>query len=111
MWTTSRKVAVGIGVAGAIATGTGIYFGLRARDLQDQSNELCPGAVCDVPDALDLNDRAQTAARNANILFGVGGVALATSAIVWFVGGPDHEVAVTPTIGSDHAGVSLGGRF
>lgn len=111
MWTTSRKVAIGIGVVGLAAAGTGVYFGLRSRDLQDQSDELCPGSICDVPEGLRLNDRAQTAARNANIFYAAGGVALAASAIVWFVGGPDRELRVSPTVGSGQAGVSFGGQF
>ena len=111
IWTGSRKVAVGIGVVGAAAVGTGIYFGMRARDQQDQSDELCPGTICDVPEGLRLNDRAQDSARNANILYAAGGAALAASAIIWFVGGPDKEARVTPAVGAGHAGVSIGGKF
>ena len=111
MWTTSRKVALGIGVIGAASLGTGIYFGLRAKDEQSRSDDLCPGKICDVPEGLRLNDKAQDSARNANILYVVGGAALATSAIVWFVGGPDKEVRVTPTVGAGQAGVSFGGKF
>lgn len=111
MWTTSRKVALGIGVLGAASLGTGIYFGLRAKDEQSRSDDLCPGSICDVPEGLRLNDKAQDSARTANILYVAGGVALATSAIVWFVGGPDKEVRVTPTVGSGQAGVSFGGKF
>jgi hypothetical protein len=111
MWTPSRKVALGIGVAGVAAAGTGLYFGMRSRDLESRSNEVCPTALCDDPDALRDNDRAQTAARNANILYAVGGVALAASAVIWIVGGPDKEVRIAPNVGSDHAGVSFGGSF
>lgn len=111
MWTGSRKVGVGIGVVGAAALGTGIYFGLRARDQQDRSDELCPGTICDVPEGLRLNERAQASARYANILYGVGGAALAAGAVIWFVGGPDKEVRVTPSVGAGHAGVSFGGKF
>jgi hypothetical protein len=111
MWTTSRKVALGIGVLGAASLGTGIYFGLRAKDEQSRSDDLCPGSICDVPEGLRLNDKAQDSARTANILYVAGGVALATSAIVWIVGGPDKEVRVTPTVGSGQAGISFGGKF
>lgn len=110
-WTTARKVAVGAGIAGVAGLGTGVYFGLRARDLQDRSDELCPTATCDDPDGLRLNDRAQTSARNANIFYAVGGVGLAAAGVLWFIGGPDDERVVTPTIGRDHAGVSFAGKF
>jgi len=111
MWTKSRKVALGIGIVGVAAAGTGVYFGMRSRDLEDRSNEVCPTALCDDADALRDNDRAQTAARNANILYVAGGVALATSAVIWLVGGPDKEVRIVPSVGADRAGVSLGGTF
>ena len=110
-WTTSRKVALGVGVAGLVAAGTGVYFGLRSRDDEAESNALCPGTVCNVPEGLRLNASAQTAARNANVFFALGGVALATSGIVWFVGGPDRELRVTPNVGSGNIDVSYGGTF
>jgi hypothetical protein len=111
MWTTSRKVAVGVGVVGAAALGTGIYFGLRSKDYEDKSNALCPGAICDVPEGLRFNDKAQTAAMNANILYVAGGVALAAGTVIWLVGGPDKEVRVTPNVSASGAGVSFGGKF
>ena len=111
MWTTSRKVAVGVGVVGAAALGTGIYFGLRSKDYEDKSNALCPGTLCDVPEGLRLNDKAQTAAMNANILYVAGGAALAAGAVIWFVGGPDKEVRVSPNVSTNGAGVSVGGKF
>lgn len=110
-WTTPRKVAVGLGVAGLAAAGTGVYFGLRSWALQDDADALCPGRTCDVPEGLRLNDRAKRAARDANIAFAVGGGAAVISVIVWLVGGPDREAPVTPALGTDHAGVALAGRF
>ena len=110
-WTTMRKVSVGVGVAGLAAAGTGIYFGLRAKDLQEQSDKICPGKICDDPEGLRLNDRAQSAARNANIFYALGGVGVATSVVLWFVGAPSKETIVTPTVGRDHAGVSFAGKF
>ena len=110
-WTTTRKVSIAIGVAGLGALGTGVYFGMRAQDLEDQANERCPGVLCADPDALRLNDRAQDNALRANVLYAAGGAAAAIATVMWFVGGPDHETVVTPTVGSDRAGVSVLGRF
>lgn len=110
-WTTMRKTAVGVGIAGVAAAGVGVYFGLRSNDLQSQSDEICPGSVCDDPEGLRLNDRAQSAARNANILYAVGGAGIVTGVVLWFVGKPDRETVITPTIGGDHAGVSFAGKF
>lgn len=111
MWTTSRKVALGVGVLGLAAAGTGVYFGMRSKDLEDRANEVCPGTICDDPTALDDNDKAQDYARNANILYAAGGALVVASAVIWIVGGPDQEVRVSPTVGAGGAGVSLGGKF
>lgn len=111
MWTPSRKVAIAVGVLGLAAAGTGGYFGMRSKDLEDRANEVCPGSVCDDRGALDDNDKAQDYARNANILYIAGGALVAASAVIWVVGGPDREMRVSPTVGGGGAGVSLGGNF
>jgi hypothetical protein len=110
-WTTTRKLAIAVGVAGLGAVGTGVYFGLRAQDFEEQANERCPDVLCADPEALRLNDRAQDNALRANVLYAAGGAAAAIATVMWFVGGPDGETVVTPTVGSDRAGVSVLGRF
>jgi hypothetical protein len=110
-WSTTRKIAVGAGVVAAGLVGTGFYFGSRAKDLQNQSDAICPTSVCNDLRGLSLNDDAKVAARNANIAF-VGGLAIgAVAGAMWFVGKPDDELVVAPVVGSDQAGVSVGGRF
>ena len=114
IWTGQRKLAVGVGIGGALALGAGVYFGLKSNDDEAASNEICPNTVCDDPEGLRLNDRAQTNARNANISYALGGVMIATGTVLWFLGAP-KDVAVTPhTSGaSGETGVSLtyGGKF
>lgn len=110
-WTTARKLSVVLGVAGLGTVGGGVYFGLRAKDREERANELCPGVLCADPEALRLNDDAQDDALRANILYAAGGAAVAIATVMWFVGGPDGETVVTPTVGSDRAGVSVLGRF
>lgn len=110
-WSTTRGLAVGLGVLGAAAIGTGIYFGDRANDLQDRSDAICPTAICDDVEGLRLNDRAQDNALRANVLFAAGGAAVAVATVMWFVGGPDETTVITPAIGDTHAGASLIGRF
>jgi hypothetical protein len=110
-WTTARKVALGAGIAGVVAAGAGVYFGVRASDYEDRSNDICPDTICDDPEGLRLNDRAQDAALTANVLYVVGGIGLATAGALWFIGAPDDETVITPTVGPDHAGVSFAGTF
>jgi hypothetical protein len=103
-----------LAVAGAGALGTGIYFGVHARGLAQSADARCPGTVCNDPDGLGLNAQAQTSASRANVLYIAGGAALASAAVLWFVGGP-HEVAVVPVAASSPAGGRVGlamtGRF
>ncbi len=110
-WSTTRGLAVGLAVLGAGALGTGIYFGDRANDLQDESDAICPTAICDDPEGLRLNDRAQDNALRANVLFAAGGAAVAIATVMWFVGEPDETTVITPALGDTHVGASLTGRF
>jgi len=109
-WSTTRALSVGIGVAGAGALGTGIYFGVHANTLQDRANRRCPLAVCADPVGLAQNDQAQTSARRANILYLAGGATLAAAMVLWFVGAPDEKI-MFPTAGTHQLGVAMTGRF
>jgi hypothetical protein len=110
-WNTTRGVAVALGVVGAGAIGTGIYFGNRAKDLQSQSDEICPTTTCDDPQGLALNDKARDKAFTANVLFVAGGAAVVAGTVMWFVGKPDETTVIAPTISESHVGASLTGRF
>jgi hypothetical protein len=112
-WTATRAISAGLAVVGAGALGTGIYFGVHARSLDDRANQRCPGSVCNDPEGLRLNDEAKTSASRANISYIAGGAALATAAVLWFVGAPG-EVAVTPVAaaGAGHpVGIAMTGSF
>lgn len=110
-WNATRGIAVALGIAGVAAIGTGAYFGNHANDLQSQSDAICPTTTCDDPEGLRLNDRAQDEALRANVLFAAGGVAVATATVMWFIGRPGETTMVTPVIGEDRVGATLGGRF
>jgi hypothetical protein len=112
-WSAMRGVSAVVGLAGAGALGTGIYFGIHARTLEDRADSRCPTAQCSDPEALRLNDQAKTSASRANILYIAGGAALATATLLWFVGAPD-EIVVAPVAaaGSDRRlGLAMTGRF
>jgi hypothetical protein len=109
-WTTTRAISAVFAVSGAGALGTGIYFGVHARNLDDRANQRCPGAACSDPEGLRLNDQAKTSAMRANVLYVAGGATLATAAVLWFLGAPG-EVAVVPAAGDHQLGVAMTGRF
>jgi len=110
-WSGWRKFSVVLGLAGVGAAGTGFYFGMRARELEDSADQRCPLVVCTDQQALRDNERAREAGTRANILYIAGGVAVASAVALWFVGGPGESTVVTPMISSDQAGVSVLGSF
>lgn len=110
-WSTTRGVAVAVGVLGAGALVTGAVFGSRADDLQDKSNMICATAVCDDITGLRLNDDARKNAQRANLAFAFGGAAAVTAGVMWFLGKPDDELVVAPMMSKTEGGVSLRGKF
>lgn len=102
MFTTKRKVAIGVAGVGVVAVGAAVLLGIQAKGLQDDAYALCPDPK--VPcsrgdDANDLMDRGRSKATAANIAYGVGAAAVIGAAVLWFVGAPeraDARVSVTP---------------
>jgi hypothetical protein len=109
-WSATRKLSAGLALVGAGALGTGIYFGLHSKDLQDRADGRCPTAECSDPSGLRWNADARTAATRANILYIAGGATVATAMVLWFVGAPD-EMVVVPTAGDRQVGLSMTGSF
>lgn len=110
-WTTSREAAVAIGVLGAISFGGAAYYGLHSSDLESRSDKVCPTSTCGSSIGLHLNDQAQSSATRANVMFVVGGAAVATATVLWLVGAPDEHSTITPAIGPGDFGAALAGRF
>jgi tetratricopeptide (TPR) repeat protein len=114
-FTPMRWGAVGAGVIGLAAIGAGVVFGLEAKDLQSQADELCPEAACDDMEAIRLNNDAQSEAMRANVSFAVGGLAVAGAVALWIIGAPDEaapgDVSFRPVVGGDRVGFAFGGSF
>lgn len=113
-FTTLRYAAVTSAAVGVIALTGGIVVGLKARDYQHQSDAICPDATCSDPHGLDLNSKARSDLTTSEILFGVGGAAIAGAAVMWFVGAPhatSERVSVIPDVTASHAGLALIGQF
>jgi hypothetical protein len=110
-WTTRRKAAVALGVVGVAAGGAGIAFGLKARNLESQSEAKCPFARCTEPIALDLNHQARTDGLIANLGM-IGGGALVVGAItLWIFGDPRPHagISIAPSVGP--SGIALVGAY
>jgi len=113
-FTTLRYASVTSAAVGVIALAGGIVVGLKARDLQHQSDAICPDTTCSDPHGLDLNSQARSDLVTSEILFGVGGAAIVGAAVMWFVGAPPaagERVSVVPNVTPGHAGLAIAGRF
>jgi len=110
-WSATRKASLVVGVLGVAAIGGGVYFGTRSNDEESRANEICPGSLCGDAEGLRLNDDAQSSARTANILLIGGGAAVATAAVMWFIGTPEERTVLAPSVGNGQLGAALVGRF
>jgi hypothetical protein len=113
-FTTLRYASVTSAAVGVLALTGGIVIALEARDLQHRSDAICPDTACNDTHGLDLNSRARSDMTTSEILFGVGGAAIAGAAVMWFVGAPaatGERVSVIPNVTASHAGLAVVGRF
>lgn len=115
-----RKLSLGAAGVGVVAAGAGVVLGLRAGKLHDAASKLCPPPSSECADDLeanDLNARARSSARVANVAFGVAGGVAITAAVLWLTGGPARRPASPPPRVSVHprlgaiSGLDLEVRF
>src|SRR6185369_10587636 len=45
-FTGMRKAAIGVAVVGVAGIAAGVLFGMKAKDLEKQSDMICPEAAC-----------------------------------------------------------------
>jgi len=113
--TTGRKASLFLAGGGLIALGAGVVFGIRSSGYEDDAATLCPMTACaDADRANELLQDAEDAARNANIAYAVGGVAVVGAAALWFLTGPEQSasaVSAGPLVSPTAAGVQVIGRF
>jgi hypothetical protein len=111
-------LALAIGGVALGTAGAGTFFGLDARSKYSDARQRCGGSVAHcLPDqvaaAQTQVDGSRTAARRADILFGVAGAAAIAAVIVWATA-PSLEsrpVAVAPSVGDGSLGLVVGGTF
>jgi hypothetical protein len=106
---------VAMGVAGIAASGLGVYFGLKGKNISDQIN----GHKMNEPWPDNIRDLMREGDRDNNLQIGflvAGGVLVATGVVLYVVsrpdGAPEHNtdktaIRVTPT----GNGFAVFGRF
>lgn len=116
-FTPRRKIAVAAAGVSVLAVAAGVYLGLDAKKLEDDSYALCPQpTACREADrANKLIDDADSRALQANIAYGVAGAAAVGAVVLWITGKPESrsQISLTPRLspGSSSAGVDLSLKF
>jgi hypothetical protein len=88
-----------VGVAGVIV---GTVFGLKSQSKHADSDDYCTGQTCQDPRGVELMNEARTAGNLSTTGFVIGGLGLATGAVLWFARpfGPRANAAVAVAPGS-----------
>lgn len=111
---TQRIFAFTLGGIGLVGIGLGSYWGVSAIDRNSQSKTECPSQpnLCSAS-GVELREDALQAARASTIAFAVGGVALATGAVLFFTAPTRHRlpISVRSAFGPHHSHLSLEGKF
>lgn len=113
-FTALRYASATSAAVGVLALTGGLVVGLKARELQHQSDAICPDTTCSDPHGLDLNHRARSDLMASEILLGAGGAAVVAATVLWFVGAPGasgERVGVVPSMTAGQAGLAVVGRF
>jgi len=93
--------------AGVVAVGVGSYLALDAKSDYDAADEQCNGDVCP-PVAFRATEDARSQGTIATVLFVVGGAAVATGAVLWFLAPSGKEEGAVPAAGLRVERVGLG---
>lgn len=109
-----RIAGLGLGAAGLVGLGVGIYFGFKAKDISDEitnhpMNEEWP------EDIQDLEDRGAAHEKKQIIFMIAGGAVLATGVALYFIGRSKksgaERVTLVPTATPEAAGIAFTGGF
>jgi hypothetical protein len=114
-----RWIGLGVGAGGVVSVGVGLVFGLQARSLNSDAEDLCGGSTSSCnPDRLDeASDKVDDAKGKgmiANVAVGVGLVAVGAGLYLYLTapsGEDERAAALTPVIGDDQLGFAVSGRF
>ncbi len=102
-----RIAGLGTGVAGVVALGFGIGFGVASFGAWSTAKSECADtATCNLSSAIADRNRAYDLATASDVAFVVAGVLVATGVTMFILGG--HA---TVTASSDHVAFTVGGSF
>jgi hypothetical protein len=102
-----------VGGVGVVALGVGAVFGLQAISNANTAREVCPNGKCNEEKGATAADDARTQATISNVAFVLGGAAVATGVVLYFVLPTKHgtQVGMVPMVDQSSFGLSLRGKL
>jgi hypothetical protein len=113
---TVRTVGIVVGALGVAGVGASMVLGVLAKAKNDDANAVCNGATCANENGVMLANQAGSLASASTVTF-VAGLALVGGGITTYLlapkdpASPMARIRITPEVGLDRAGVSIGGSF
>lgn len=105
-----RRAGVALIGIGGVVLITGVLHGIGAYyDNHLASDRCAPDGTC-APGGERLRSRSHTMALAADMLIGTGAIGVA-GGVILYRGGRDTGPQLSPMIGSDQVGATVGGRF
>lgn len=120
MFTTRRKIALGVAGASVIGIAAGVVLGNGAKGKEDDAFKLCPDPTMVCAQAAQANSLIQSShswALGANVAYGVAAAAAIGAGVLWFTGAPSasntetSRVSVMPSLVPGQPGVLVRGSF
>jgi tetratricopeptide (TPR) repeat protein len=97
-----RIAAYLIGGAGFASVGVGLVFGLKAKSLATEVKDAC-ASPCEWSTVADKDAQGKRDEKLQFVLYGVGGAALITSGLLYWLAGRERANAVTGVAVTPHA--------
>ncbi len=112
--TTLQWTGLATGAVGVVSLGVSGVLALKAKNKDDESG--CVDGGCPDSDSLEANSDARSLGNIATVTVIAGGVLTAAGATLFLVaprpeGRRETTMALTPTLGTNGAGLGLSGRF
>ena len=95
---TQKVLAVVAGGIGLVGIGVGTAFGLQALSKHKDAENACP-STCTTPAGVSLWHDAVTAGNLSTVAFIVGGVGIASAAVLWLTAGSSNASSTQVGVG------------
>lgn len=116
VWSTKRKLALGVLGGGVLAVAAGGVLGISAKREQREAHALCPDPelACEAADRANALIRSgHDRALGADVAFGVGAAAMIAAGMLWFTVAPEsrRSIAIAPSVSPGQIGITASRRF